>query len=33
MSLEVGKYSIITGFNNKKNKGIYKAHKTPITLQ
>jgi CubicO group peptidase (beta-lactamase class C family) len=30
---EVGKYGIMTGFDDEKNEGIFKQHKTPITLR
>jgi hypothetical protein len=30
---EVGKYGILTGFDDEKNEGIYEQHKTPVTLR
>jgi CubicO group peptidase (beta-lactamase class C family) len=30
---EVGKYGIMTGFDDEKNEGIYEKHKTSITLR
>jgi CubicO group peptidase (beta-lactamase class C family) len=30
---KVGKYGIMTGFNNKNSGGIFKQHKTSVTLQ
>lgn len=30
---EIGKYGIITGFDDAKNEGIFEKHKTPITLR
>ncbi|KAF2010156.1 beta-lactamase/transpeptidase-like protein [Aaosphaeria arxii CBS 175.79] len=30
---EVGKYGILTGWNDEKNEGIYEQHKTPVTLR
>jgi len=30
---EVGRYGIMTGFDDEKNEGTYKQHKTSITLR
>jgi CubicO group peptidase (beta-lactamase class C family) len=30
---EVGKYGIMTDFDDEKNEGIYEQHKTPVTLR
>jgi hypothetical protein len=30
---EVGKYGILTGFDDEKDEGIYEQHKTPVTLR